>query len=215
MQELADYPRPIHETLEWFEVEGLSLTIEQKLALGRCSNPSAFHDMIEAMADTSNQCIFCNIARLRGTIIFNPPENTWFIFTPPDDFNRHKGALAKKFVIVLKDHTDDPSSLSDQNMIDLLACRRWLQKNHDCFNPEYGGMCYTRFGSTIWNGGTVGRHLHENVDVPNGLDKIRPPVYKDADDWAKENLRYRSFVLAYKHKMTKDEFVNFCKKATV
>lgn len=81
MNDVAKVPA-IHEEFVWPNMDGLDLNLEQKIALGRCGNESAFHNMIESMRHHVAPCVFCSL-KLRGNIIFNLPSNSWYIFTPP------------------------------------------------------------------------------------------------------------------------------------
>jgi hypothetical protein len=192
----------IHEGFEWPTIPGL--TLEHVIALGRTSTPGAFYDMLHAGLNTKESCVFCNPHLLKGEIIYD--NDTCFAFIPPGDFNRHKGALAKKFVIVLKRHTANPV-LRDGEVLGMNRCRRYLHKKFGCFAEGTGGANYTRWGSTIFNAGTVIGHLHENVDEPNGLDEIRPAVYKNLAGWRKDRERLRGYLIAYKPNMTRDEYI--------
>lgn len=192
----------IHEEFLWPSIDGL--TLEHVIALGRTSTPGAFYDMLHAGMNTKERCVFCNPSLLKGEIVYE--NNSCFAFIPPGDFNRHKGALAKKFVIVLKRHTADPI-LSDAEALGMNRCRRYLKKKFGCYAPGSGGINYTRWGSTIYNAGTVIDHLHENVDVPNGLDEIRPAVYKSREGWKKDHQRLCGYLKAYEPEMTRDEYI--------
>ncbi len=199
----------LHEEFNWPDIADLTLTLEQKIALGRCSNKSAFYDMVESMHRHEKNCVFCSM-QFRGELIFNLPLNSWYIFVPPSDFNRHESELRLKFVMVLKRHIDDPSELRIQEAVDQLECYQFLKKQYGCFSPESGGMTYTRFGSPVWNAGTVGRHLHTNIDVPSGVvgeKGLRVPIYKEREGWEKDNTRYRHFAATYKIGMTKEEYL--------
>ena len=193
----------IHEQYVWPTIPGL--TLEHVIALGRCSSPEAFYDMLLAGRRAKKRCSFCQTNLLKGEIVY---ENAHaYVFIPSGTFNRHTGSLSKKFVIVLRRHTDDPSSLSDAETLSLQRCRRYLKKHQKCYQKGAGGMSYTRHGSTIFNAGTVIGHLHENVDEPNGLDTIRPPVYKDAKGWQKDFDRLQNYLVAYAEGMTEDEYI--------
>ncbi len=201
--------RTLHVTFDWPNIDGLDLTLEQKVALGRCGNESAFYDMVVSMQNHETSCIFCSM-QIRGDIIFNLPDNSWYIFKPPGDFNRHEGELSMKFVLALKRHTGDPSTFTIQEMFDLLRCFQFLNKEYKCFAEDSGGMGYLRFGSTVWNAGTVGRHLHFNIDVPNGKesdDGLRVPIYKNRKGWTKDNERYRKYITIYRVGMSKDDYL--------
>jgi hypothetical protein len=199
----------LHEEFEWPNVHGPSLNLEQKVALGRCGNESAFYDMVASMESHVNSCIFCS-KKIRGDIIFNLPDNTWYIFKPPGDFNRHEDELSMKYVLALKRHTGDPSTFTVQEMFDLLQCFQFLKERFGCFSEDSGGMGYLRFGSTVWNAGTVGRHLHFNIDVPSGKeseDGLRVPIYKNRAGWAKDNKRYLKYCAVYRTGMSKDDYL--------
>ena len=84
---------------------------------------------------------------------------------------------------------------------------RYLKKYHGCFDTNYGGISYMRYGSTIFNAGTVIGHLHENVDEPNGLAEIRPPVYKNEAGWKKDFERLMSYLKAYEQGMTREAYL--------
>jgi hypothetical protein len=71
-------------------------------------------------------------------------------------------------------------------------------------------MAYMRFGSTVWNAGTVGRHLHMNIDVPRGIESekgLRPPIYKNRADWTKDNRRYGRYIATYTAGMSKEDYL--------
>lgn len=193
----------IHEEFEWPTISGL--TLEHVVALGRCSSPAAFYDMLQAGKQAKKQCPFCDPSRLKGEIVYE--NNYAYVFIPPGVFNRHEGALQKKFVIVLKRHTSDPSTLSDAETLAMQRCRRFLKRNQDCYKRGNGGASYTRHGSTIFNASTVIGHLHENVDEPNGLDEIRPPIYKNKAGWQKDHTRLMKYLIAYADDMTRDEYL--------
>jgi hypothetical protein len=208
MTEVGKVPA-LHEEFDWPDIDGLTLNLEQKVALGRCGNQSAFHDMVASMENHKTPCIFCSM-KIRGDIIFDLPDNTWYIFKPPGDFNRHEGELGMKFVLTLKKHTGDPSTLTPQEMCDLLKCFQFLKDKFGCFAEDSGGMGYLRFGSTVWNAGTVGRHLHFNIDVPNGKESeegLRVPIYKNREGWTKDNKRYCKYSAVYQVGMSKDDYL--------
>ena len=48
MIEAAQF-QAVHEGFVWPNIDGLDLTLEQKVALGRCGNESAFYDMVSSM----------------------------------------------------------------------------------------------------------------------------------------------------------------------
>ncbi len=194
----------IHESLVWPTITGL--TLEHVIALGRCSTPEAFFDMLQSGLVAKKSCPFCDPSHLKGEIVYE--NNHAYVFIPPGIFNRHEGALRNKFVIVLKRHVSDPSVLSDAETLSMQRCRRFLKKHHDCYNKTSGGISYTRHGSTIFNAGTVIGHLHENVDEPNGHAEIRPPVYKDEVGWKKDHARLTKYLVAYSPKMTRREFLD-------
>ena len=199
----------IHEGFDWPDIIGLTLNLEQKVALGRCGNESSFHDMVASMENFETPCIFCTM-KIRGDVIFNLPDNSWYIFKPPGDFNRHESELSKKFVLALKRHTDDPSTFTIQEMFDLRQCFQFLKKEFKCFAEDSGGMGYLRFGSPVWNAGTVGRHLHLNIDVPNGNaseEGLRPPIYKNLKGWTKDNMRYCKYIAVYQVGISKDDYL--------
>ncbi len=191
-----------HEAFVWPTISGL--TLEHVIALGRTSTPGAFYDMLHAGLNTKETCVFCNPALLKGEVVFD--NDSCFAFIPPGEFNSHKGSLAKKFVIVLKRHTADPI-LTDAEALGMNRCRRYLKKHFGCFAEGSGGVNYTRWGSTIFNAGTVIDHLHENVDVPNGLGEIRPAVYKNEAGWKKDHGRLLGYLKAYEPYMTRDEYI--------
>jgi hypothetical protein len=193
----------IHEQYVWPRIPGL--TLDHVIALGRCGTPESFYDMLQAGQEAKGQCPFCERARLKGTILHS--NDHAYVFTPPGTFNRHEGALRHKYVIVLDRHTADISSLSDAEVLAMQDCRRWLKENRGCYSEDSGGMSYTRHGSTIFNAGTVIGHLHENVDEPNGLAEIRPPVYKDDKGWRKDYDRLQKYLVAYAKGMTREEFL--------
>lgn len=193
----------IHENFAWPIFGGL--TLEHVIALGRCSTPEAFYDMLQAGLQAKSQCPFCDRARLKGEILHS--NDHAYVFIPPGIFNRHEGALRHKYVIVLGRHTADNSSLSDEETLAMQECRRWLKNNRGCYGEDSGGMSYTRHGSTIYNAGTVIGHLHENVDEPNGLAEIRPPVYKDEAGWKKDNGRLLKYLAIYLPGMSKDDYL--------
>jgi len=194
----------IHEEFDWPTIPGL--TREHVIALGRSSSPEAFYDMLTAGKRGKHRCPFCDLKYLSGEVVY---ENQYaYIVVPPGIFNRHAGALAKKFVIVLKRHTFDPSSLSDAEVIAMQRCRRQLKKRFGCYAKGAGGASYTRHGSTIFNAGTVIGHLHENVDEPNGLAEIRPPIYKDKKGWQKDFDRLRNYLVAYVSGMSREEYID-------
>ncbi len=192
----------IHEGFGWPTIPGL--TLEYVIALGRTNTPGAFYDMLHAGMNTKERCVFCNPALLKGEIIFD--NASCFAFIPPGGFNRHQGALAKKFVIVLKRHTANPV-LTDAESLGMNRCRRYLMEKFGCFAEGTGGANYTRWGSAIFNGGTVIGHLHENVDEPNGLDEIRPAVYKNLAGWKKDHGRLLGYLKAYEPDMTREQYI--------
>ena len=193
----------IHEALDWPEIAGLSL--EHVIALGRTGTPGAFYDMLQSGLTAKAKCPFCDMAHLQGTICYE--NKLAYVFIPPGDFNRNKGALEHKFVIVLKRHTADPSTLTNRETLALQHCRRYLKQHHNCYHPDRGGASYMRHGSTIFNAGTVIGHLHENVDEPNGLASVRPAIYKDLDGWKKDRDRLSGYIKAYEADMTRAEYL--------
>lgn len=196
-------PAEIHEGFVWPIISGL--TLEHVIALGRASTPGAFYDMLQAGLTAKNSCPFCDTQLLRGEIVYG--NNYAFVFIPPGDFNRHKGVLERKFVIVLKRHTTDPSTMSDNETLGMQRCRRYLKKRKGCYNSERGGVGYIRHGSTIFNAGTVIGHLHENVDEPNGLGEVRPAVYKTKAGWEKDHKRLLGYLKAYETNMNREEYI--------
>lgn len=191
-----------HESFVWPTIPGL--TLEHVIALGRTSTPGAFYDMLHAGLNTKETCVFCNPHLLKGEIVYD--NNNCFAFIPPGEFNRHKGALAKKFVIVLKRHTANPV-LTNAEALGMNRCRRYLMEKCGCFAEGTGGANYTRWGSTIFNASTVIGHLHENVDEPNGLDEIRPAVYKLLAGWRKDHERLLGYLKAYGTDMTREQYI--------
>lgn len=193
----------IHKQFEWPIIRGL--TEEHVIALARCGTPSSFYDMLHAGRNARGKCPFCDRTHLSGTV---PYENNYaFVLEPPSDFNRQAGALDKKFVIVLKRHTGDPSTLSDAETLGMQRCRRFLKKRKGCYQRSSGGISYMRHGSAIFNAGTVIGHLHENVDVPNGKAEVRPAVYKDLAGWEKDFKRLRKYLTCYQEGMSKEAYL--------
>lgn len=192
----------IHNEFIWPEVPGLPR--EYVIALGRCNKPGAFHNMLQSGLHPDGPCVFCNRTRLKGEIIHSNEHA--FMFIPPGDFNRHAGVLERKFVIALVRHGGVPVFTRDE-LDGINECREILHKDYGCFRPGAGGILYTRYGSTVYNAGTVIDHLHENVDEPNGLGEVRPAVYKDRAGWEKDNDRLKSYLASYRDGMTQEEFI--------
>ena len=194
-----------HERFAWPTIPGL--TQGQVMNLGRQSNAASYWETMRAYLHAKNGCAFCDTKFLKGTIVFGSDHNEpWFILKPNADFNRHSGVLLGKFVIVLKRHINDPTEQTDDERIALGRAERFLKK--ECKMYTSGGMSYARFGPTEMNAGTVSDHLHMNVDEPNGLGEVRPPIYKDQEGWGKDFSRLNTYLTVYKDKMTKDEFVS-------
>lgn len=190
----------IHDILDWPKVPGL--TQGQIATLGRSGSPAQFWGM--ANAYFQGKCPFCNREHLVGEVLHE--DEHWFLLKPPGTYNRHAAKLEEKLVLVLK---SGPRNGHGSNLV--LPAVAWAEfgrhiarMNIHHFN---GGMLYIRFGSSLYNAGTVDEHPHWNFDVPNGNDDVRPSVYKDEAGWKKDLARFSEYFGEYEHGILLEDYL--------
>ncbi len=194
--------KPIHETLDWPKVKGL--TEQQVVTLGRCGTPQQFWSM--ATTFLAGTCPFCQREHFDGDVA--KEFKYWFVFQPYGTYNRHSGSLMTRWVVAYRTRTGarHPSRLSE------IPEKAWAEMEEvvnflDPNQTDPGGALYVRFGDPRYNGCTVPNHLHWVYDVPNGLEKVRPAIYKDEAGWKKDLERFKAYWRVFEQSKTIDEFI--------
>ena len=130
----------------------------------------------------SKDCPFCNLNTALNKVIM---ENTyWRAWLNPFPQKHHQ----YHFIIAHKEHVTHVNDLRSQGWVQLGASVLWLS-NH--FGLSGGGII-VRFGDPRLNTGGV-RHLHANIQVPDGSGEVRVPLAKKPEDVEEKKKVIRVF----------------------
>lgn len=116
-------------------------------------------------------CPFCQIDPTVNKVLYE--NNSWRAWVNPV---LGKKNTALHLVIPYKRHKTHIKELSFGDGLELIDVFQWATKE---FKIEGGGVTM-RFGDPLLNAGTI-RHLHCNIQVPDGNGKLEVTLAKDKD----------------------------------
>lgn len=119
-------------------------------------------------------CPFCQINPEVNKVLYN--NDSWRIWQNPVPGKKHQ---ALHLVVAHTYHLTGLDEFKGQDGVDLIDAIKWANDN---FNIPGGGIMM-RFGDPLLNAGTI-RHLHFNIQVPDGTGKLEITLAKDQEKMA-------------------------------
>ncbi len=126
-------------------------------------------------------CPFCEINREVNNVLNE--NDSWKIWANPVAGKKNQ---ALHLVIPCNRHITHVSQLTNKEGSDLIEIIRWACSAYSIS----GGGVTMRFGDPLLNAGTI-RHLHGNIQVPDGTGKLEITLAKDPEKmvWHRSVIR--------------------------
>lgn len=166
--------------------EPVKLNGEHIFCLQGCRSYKQYYEMRKRFE--AGICAFCTLPEENKIIWQDEHAHCWQV---PEKYFR-KEELQYHFLIAPKRHVRREEGLTDQEILSMHYAQTYIAGHYHL--P--GGAYVTRFGSMIFNAGTVD-HLHKNIYVPSGEKEFRVPLFKDPADREKNVARAAEFAKRY------------------